>query len=111
MDLDGNTTINSGENIQAVYNGTTTLGFWDGISVANFNRWCTPQRVSVEEVGDTIEMIFIETSNMTLAVYPARPPARQVFKIIYSCKDGKWNKSERIYGEIIPAQDEQYEFE
>jgi hypothetical protein len=32
-------------------------------------------------------------------------------KIVYSCVDGKWNKSEPIYGKIIPAQDEYFEFE
>lgn len=31
-------------------------------------------------------------------------------KIIYSCIDGKWNKSEPIYGKIIPTQDEYFEF-
>lgn len=80
-------------------------------TIAYSNIWSDSKRVSVEEVGNTIEMVFIETSNMTLSVYPSRPPERRVYKIVYSCVDGKWNKSERIYGEIIPAQEEDYVFE
>jgi len=91
-------------------NITSYLGM-TGTTTAFFNQWNCPERVSVREVGDTIEMIYTEVSNVTLAVYPPRPPARRVFKIVYSCKDGKWNKSEKIYGEIIPSQDEEYEFE
>ncbi len=34
----------------------------------------------------------------------------KIFKIIYSCKDGKWDVSERIYGKIIKATKESYEF-
>lgn len=75
-----------------------------------FNTWSNPERVSVQEVGDTIEMTYLETSTIALAVYPPRPPERRVFKIVFSCQDGKWNKSERIYGEIIPAKSEGYEF-
>ena len=33
-----------------------------------------------------------------------------VFKIVFSCIDGKWNKSDRIYGKIIPPSEESYEF-
>lgn len=102
MDLDGNI-LNSGDGISLHTCGT--------VVTSSFNTWSNPERVSVEEVGDTIEMIFIETSMITFAVYPSRPSDRRVYKIIYSCKDGKWNKSERIYGEIIPAQKEDYVFE
>jgi hypothetical protein len=48
---------------------------------------------------------------MTLTIYPSPPPEERVFKIVYSCVDGKWNKSEKIYGKIIPSQKEYYEFE
>ena len=36
----------------------------------------------------------------------------RVYKIVYSCLDGKWYKSDRIYGEIIPKQviEETYKF-
>jgi hypothetical protein len=67
-------------------------------------------RVSVEEVGDTIEMIYKEFSNVHYYTNPPTLPSVKVYKIVYSCKDGKWHKSDRIYGEIIPAQNETYKF-
>lgn len=69
------------------------------------------ERVAVYEIGETIEMVYIETSSIVLAVHPPRPPERRVFKIVYSCVDGKWNKSERIYGKIMPELRESYIFE
>jgi hypothetical protein len=47
---------------------------------------------------------------MTLAVYPPRPPEQRVFKTVFSCVDGRWNKSERIYGEVVAAKLESYSF-
>ncbi len=67
--------------------------------------------ITTQEVGETIEMTYIETSNVVLAVHPPRPAARRVFKIIFSCKDGKWHKSDPIYGTIIPREEEKYIFE
>lgn len=58
----------------------------------------SPERVSVEEVGETVEMVFKETSTLVYTVYPSPPPEERVFKIVYSCVDGKWNKSERTMG-------------
>ena len=75
------------------------------------NTWSNPERVEVNEVGETIEMIYKQTSMLTYTVYPSPPPEVRVFKIVYSCVDGKWNKSEPIFGKIIPLQDEYFEFE
>ena len=52
---------------------------------------------------DSIELIYKET--------PYAGPRPSVFKIVYSCKDGKWHQSEKIYGQIIPAAKEKYKFE
>jgi hypothetical protein len=81
-----------------------------GTSFTTINTWSTPQRVDVIEYADSIEFIYKETSMLTLSIYPS-PPQERVFKIVYSCVDGKWNKSERIYGKIKPSQEEYYEFE
>ena len=62
------------------------------------------------EVGETIEMIYTQTSQYSRTALPPYRDERAV-KIIYSCVDGKWNKSEPIYGKIVPAQDEYFEFE
>lgn len=71
------------------------------------------KQLEVKEVGETIEMIYKETlnSNYSHTIYFNSLPEERVFKIVYSCVDGKWNKSERIYGEIIPAQEEYYDFD
>jgi hypothetical protein len=74
------------------------------------NSWSNPIRVEVNEYVDSIEIIYKQTSNLQLAVYPPRPPQERVFKIIFSCKDGVWNKSEPIYGNIISMKPEHYEF-
>ena len=68
------------------------------------NQWSEPIRLEVKEFFAGIEMIFEETSLVALAVYPPRPPEKRYFKIIFSCIDGKWNKSERIYGRKIESE-------
>ncbi len=74
-------------------------------TTANINQWGFPQRLKVNELPDSIEMIYEETSTTTLAVYPPRTPQKRYFKIVFSCIDGKWNKSERIYGEKIEREE------
>lgn len=73
--------------------------------------WSTPERVSVDEYDDRIEMIYKQTSMVTLSIYPSPPPEERVYKIIYSCVDGKWNKSEPIFGTINPPTEESYDFD
>lgn len=34
----------------------------------------------------------------------------KAIKSVFSCVDGKWNQSDRIYGDIIPAAPESYVF-
>lgn len=75
-----------------------------------FNSWSEPTRIKIIENSDSIEMIYKQTSLVSITVLPPPPPTERVFKIIYSCIDGKWNKSEPIYGKIIPATNEKYEF-
>jgi hypothetical protein len=85
-----------------IYTGTATT--------SNFNQWSHPERIEVNEYPDHIEMIYKQTSMITLTSFHAPPPQERVFMIIFSCIDGKWNKSEPIYGKIVPAQNEYYEF-
>ena len=73
--------------------------------------WSSPKRLDVIDTGRSIEVIYKQTSTFSLATYPPRPREERVYKIVYSCVDGKWNKSEPIYGKIVPAQGEHYEFE
>lgn len=69
--------------------------------------WSEPVEISHEILNDSIEFIYKQTK----ISWNYASQEERVFKVIYSCVDGKWNKSERLYGEIIAATEEQYEFE
>lgn len=73
--------------------------------------WSEPVFIKAVECFESIEFLYKQTSMITYAIYPAPPPEERVFKIVFSCIDGKWNKSDPIYGKIIPAIEEDYEFE
>ena len=90
----------SGAMTSTITDGTVGNGVWYPIIFKEVN-----------EVGETIEMIYTQTSQFSRT--GGLPPLydERAVKIIYSCVDGKWNKSEPIYGKIIPAQDEYFEFE
>ena len=81
-----------------------------GTSTSVFNQWNEPTFIKAIEVGETIEFIYKQTSMISYTILP-REPEQRVFKIVFSCKNGKWNKSEPIYGNIIPATDEYYDFD
>lgn len=83
-----------------------------GTCTSNIDIWSMPERVEVNEVGESIEMIYKQTSVITYTTfYPPLPPSTRVFKIVYNCIDGKWNKSEPIFGKIVPEQSEYYIFD
>ena len=86
--------------------GTTSTG-----TFTSAGMWNPPTFKEVREVGESIEMIYTQTSLFSRT--GGLPPYHdeRAMKIVYSCVDGKWNKSEPIYGKIIPAQDEYYQFE
>ncbi len=86
-------------NFNISHTSATTAGY----------MWTNPTRLEVRELNDSIEMIYEETSLVTLTIYPSPPPQKRYFKIVFSCVDGKWNKSERIYGKKIEHQ-EYFEF-
>jgi len=84
------------------------LGLRKGWYVMNEND---PEIIEILELMDSVEIIYKETSNVMYAIYPPPPPEQRVYKIVYSCVDGKWNKSEPIPGEIVRATEETYDFE
>jgi hypothetical protein len=91
-------TINSlGDSLIGTTSGTTIL-----------SSYADPIFIKAQEVGDSIEFLYKQQSRMFYP-YTGETPTR-VFKIVYSCKEGKWHKSEPIYGIIIPASEETYEF-
>lgn len=80
-----------------------------GTLTLSFDQYQTPVLEETVVHPDRIEIIYSECR--VWSTYPPAPDHERFFKIIYSCKDGKWDVSERIYGKKIPAQDEYYEFE
>ncbi len=73
--------------------------------------WEEPVRVRVDEYSDRIEMIYKQSLSTTYTILQEWEPESRVFKIVFSCVDGKWNKSNRIYGKIIHSCEESYEFD
>ena len=80
-------------------------------TTSTFKVWNEPTRVDVIDTGNSIEMIYVQTKNSIGYGYPHSLIEKRVFKIVYSCVEGKWHKSEPIYGEIIPSTKEYYVFE
>jgi hypothetical protein len=97
-----------------VTSGHSALGantFNSSTGTSTLNTWYHPEIMEVREVGESIEMIYKQTSSFSRT--GGLPPYHdeKLYKIVYSCVDGKWNKSQPIFGKIIPAQGESYEFE
>ena len=85
-------------------NGTTT-------ATTSIDMWSLPVFIKALEVGETVEFIYKQSSMISYTTYPSTSPSDRVFKIVFSCINGKWNKSEPIYGKIIPPSEESYEFD
>lgn len=81
------------------------------ITTGGLNEWSEPKRICITEYHDRIEMIYKERSMVSYLSFSSPEPEERVFKIVFSCKDGKWHKSDRIYGEIEPAAEERYYFD
>ncbi len=79
------------------------------ISTSSDNLWSLPVRVAVNEFHDRIEFIYKQTYMLSTGMR-WQPASERVYKIVFSCVDGKWHKSEIIFGEIVPATEEQYTF-
>jgi len=95
------TTNNQSFNIHS--SGTTT----------NINQWSSPEFLKAEEIGESIEMLYKQYCqwNNGYSIIQNQTQEERVFKIVFSCIDGKWNKSEPIIGKIILAKGEDYEFD
>lgn len=64
----------------------------------------TKEIVRVDIFDDHVDVITKLTSE-----FDGYEP--KVYKQTFSCKDGAFHTSKKIFGKIIPAQDEQYKFE
>ena len=91
--------------------GIATLG--GPISVTSTESYCTSCTVSLYDsflIDTIVKENSIELVYKEVSIWNGLD--NRVYKIVYSCLDGKWHKSDRIYGEIIPKQviEETYKF-
>ena len=91
--------------------GIATLG--GPISVTSTGSYCTSCTVSLYDsflIDTIVKENSIELVYKEVSIWNGLD--KRVYKIVYSCLDGKWHKSDRIYGEIIPEQviEETYKF-
>lgn len=91
--------------------GIATLG--GSISVTSTESYCTSCTVSLYDsflIDTIVKENSIELVYKEVSIWNGLD--KRVYKIVYSCLDGKWHKSDRIYGEIIPEQviEETYKF-
>ena len=91
--------------------GIATLG--GPISVTSTESYCTSCTISLYDsflIDTIVKENSIELVYKEVSIWNGLD--KRVYKIVYSCLDGKWHKSDRIYGEIIPEQviEETYKF-
>ncbi len=79
-------------------------------TTAGFNPWSNPYLIDTIVNQDSIELIYRQDAQFSYTTGQESHTDIKIFKIIYSCKKGKWHKSERIEGSYISASDETYEF-
>ncbi len=80
-------------------------------STSSILQLTAPELIDVNEKTDSIELIYrqYEKYNISNGIeLSAEVPI--IYKIVYSVVNGKWNKSEPIYGKVVPAQKETYQF-
>jgi hypothetical protein len=65
----------------------------------NETDWYPAKQINFFDLGNSLEIMY-EQKCVKTPLNDIKPLER-VFKIIYSCVDGKWNKSERIYASMI----------
>jgi hypothetical protein len=90
--------------------GVGSFSATDGVYNNTMSMWGTPELVSAQEVGLSIELVYVQRSTMSFTNFGAVGQSRRVYKIIYSCKNGMLHKSAPIEGQIIPSTEEQYSF-
>lgn len=90
--------------------GTSAGTFTTTGAFTTTGMWNPPIFKEVKEVGESIEMIYTQTSSFSRTGGLPTYHYERAVKIVYSCVDGKWHKSEPIYGKILPPKGECYEF-
>jgi hypothetical protein len=99
----------------AFFNTGAAAGFSTGAfgitTETTSSMYNLPVLIEANEVGESVEFTYKEVAAFSYTSFPPSYPPDRVFKIVFSCVNGKWNKSGRIYGRIIAASKETYEFD
>ncbi len=83
----------------------------DCTGTAMLDPWGDPYLIDTIVNNKSIELVYRQDSQFTYTTIGIDlDPDIKIFKVIYSCKKGKWHKSEKIKGQYISASDETYEF-
>ncbi len=95
-------------------NSITGIDYLDtGDTTHDFSTHGDPYLIDHFEGCESLVMVYRQDPNCTYAgsvgvsTYSYDPV---IYKIVYSVKDGKWHKSEAIYGTFVSAVEEGYEF-
>ena len=83
----------------------------DNSTTTTFDRWSEPYLIDTIVLGDSIELIYRQDSNVTYTVNWRPLTDVKIYKIVFSCKKGKWHVSDNIEGRYISAIEETYEFD
>lgn len=70
--------------------------------------WSSPELLETHVLEESIELVYLQRRTYSISPWVA---TERCFKIVYSVVDGKWNKSEPIDGQIIPASGVTYQFD
>lgn len=89
-------------NVNTGASDTSSITSWDG--------WGNPYIIDTILGNKSIELVYRRDAQFTHTVFPVSTPNPKIFKIIYSCKNGKWHKSEKIKGYYVSKKEESYEF-
>jgi hypothetical protein len=89
----------------------TDFPFGTSNSTGTLDFWGNPEFIRVQEVGESIELLYKQRNLLNShTIGYVQPHQERVFKVVFSCVEGKWHRSEIIYGQILPAQKEDYVF-
>ena len=76
----------------------------------NIDQYGYPKIIDTLVFSDKVEVVYRREPYMSYTSYPPITPEPQIYKIVFSCKNGKWHQSEKIMGRFIPASNEGYQF-
>ena len=85
-------TVSSGSFVYDEYD-TSVLCTSANASYSYMEQYGKPKLISVSDYGETVEVTYIETATAYISYGYNDTPPRRVFKIVYSCVDGKFHKS------------------